>query len=273
MNNPNFRSRWASLVDDLGLAPERSRHRGSAPRRETGPSRTPVASVEDRQNQPLRRCGRKPTRGQRRRRLHEVPSRQRRWKPPRGTALEAQSGRAGGRRGVAKRRLTKARRKRRDDGVAVGVAARAVSRTGRGTRREPRNRPPKSEQAPKVSLPNTSKTKPTVAEVTEGEPRSRKQEDERSRNRRRRRRGAAGDAEEEQPGKGLALPRARRRPRPATKPSQRRSRSTSEEADDHRRDDRTTEPEDEDDGDTEDVSSWEVPSWNELIAALYRPER
>ena len=35
----------------------------------------------------------------------------------------------------------------------------------------------------------------------------------------------------------------------------------------------TTEPEGEDDGDTEDVSGWEVPSWNELIAALYRPDR
>jgi hypothetical protein len=33
------------------------------------------------------------------------------------------------------------------------------------------------------------------------------------------------------------------------------------------------EPKDEDDGEAEDVSGWEVPSWNELIAGLYRPER
>ena len=34
----------------------------------------------------------------------------------------------------------------------------------------------------------------------------------------------------------------------------------------------TADPE-EDDSEAEDVSEWEVPSWNDLIAGLYRPDR
>jgi hypothetical protein len=33
------------------------------------------------------------------------------------------------------------------------------------------------------------------------------------------------------------------------------------------------EPEDEDDEEVENLSNWNVPSWQELIASLYRPER
>jgi hypothetical protein len=33
------------------------------------------------------------------------------------------------------------------------------------------------------------------------------------------------------------------------------------------------EPDEDDNEDLSDLSSWDVPSWNELIASLYRPER
>jgi hypothetical protein len=35
----------------------------------------------------------------------------------------------------------------------------------------------------------------------------------------------------------------------------------------------TTGPQEEDDEPVEPITDWNVPSWNELIASLYRPER